>query len=45
MAKVEDGVNAESALRALDEEAVLAQHGEDRAEVPKVGDPPRKCGR
>jgi hypothetical protein len=36
MAEVEDGVDAESALQALDEEAVLAQHGEDRAEVPKV---------
>ncbi|KAF0932089.1 hypothetical protein E2562_007885 [Oryza meyeriana var. granulata] len=33
MAEVGDGVNAERTLGALDEEAVMAQHGEDDAEV------------
>jgi len=36
MAEVGDGIDAESALGALDEEAVLAQHVEHRTEVPEM---------
>ena len=36
MPQVGDGVDAERALRALDEEAMLVEHGEDRANMAQV---------
>ena len=39
MAEVGDGRDAEGALGALDEELVLAQHGEDGSEMAEVVGP------